>query len=62
MVPPGIDPIMSGTYIWLFRHLEHQNLSINSDFMDRARGCNNSEGGGAGVEGGGGAAEGAHCY
>ena len=23
------DPIMSGTSIWLFRHLEHQNLSSN---------------------------------
>ena len=30
--------------------------------MDRARGCNNSEGGGTWVEGGGGASEGAQCY
>jgi len=26
--PPGNDPIISGTSIWSFRHLEHQNPSI----------------------------------
>ena len=31
------DPIMSGRLIRLFRHLEHQNLSIISEDIGRAR-------------------------
>ena len=29
VAPLANDPIMSGTLIWLFRHIEHQNLSSN---------------------------------
>ena len=31
------NPIMSGTSIRLFRHLEHQKLFIISDYISRAR-------------------------
>ena len=31
------DLIISGTLIWLLRHLEHQNLSIISDYIDIKR-------------------------
>ena len=31
MVLPADDPIMMGRSLWLFRHLECQNLSIISD-------------------------------
>ena len=34
MAPPANNPIMSGRSIWSFRHLEHQNSSIISDFLD----------------------------
>ena len=34
MAPLASDPIMWGRSIQLFRHLEHQNLSIISDFID----------------------------
>ena len=30
VAPLTNDPIMSGTLIWLFRHLEHQNPSSKS--------------------------------
>ena len=34
------DLIMSGTLIWSFRHLEHQNLSIISEDIGRINvGC-----------------------
>ena len=36
-MPLANDPIISGTSIRLFRHLEHQNLSIISEDIDRAR-------------------------
>ena len=36
-MPLANDPIISGTSIWLFRHLEHQNLSIISEDIGRAR-------------------------
>ena len=35
MVPPENDPIMLGTLIQSFRHLEYQNPSISSDFIDK---------------------------
>jgi len=35
--PPENNLIMWGTLIWLFRHLEHQNLSIISGDIGRAR-------------------------
>ena len=45
------DPIMSGTLIWSFRHLEYQNLSIISDSKGRARMVKQFwKGGGAGTE------------
>ena len=31
------DPIMSGTSIWSFRHLKHQNLSTGDDFIYSSR-------------------------
>ena len=34
VVPPENYPNMSGTLIQLFRHLDHQNLSFISDFID----------------------------
>ena len=37
MAPLANDPIMSGRLIRLFRHLEHQNPSIISDSIGRAR-------------------------
>ena len=37
MAPPQNDPMMSGTSIQLFRLLEHQNLSIISEDIGRAR-------------------------
>ena len=36
-MPLANDPIISGTSIRLFRHLEHQNLSIISEDIGRAR-------------------------
>ena len=33
---------MSGRLIWFFTHLEHQNLSIILDFIDRGRMGKNS--------------------
>ena len=36
-MPLANDPIMLGRSIWLFRHLEHQNLSIISEDIGRAR-------------------------
>ena len=45
LVPLANDPIMSGTLIQSSRHLEHQNLSIISEDIDRARMDNNSRGG-----------------
>ena len=37
VVPPENNPIMSGTSIRSFKHLEHQNLSIISEDIDRNR-------------------------
>ena len=37
VVPLSNDPIMSKRLIQSFRHLEHQNLSIISDSIGRAR-------------------------
>ena len=37
--PPGNDPIILGTLIWSFRHLEHQNLSIIDWVIDSWSGC-----------------------
>ena len=37
LVPLANDPIMLGRLIRLFRHLEHQNLSINLGDIGRAR-------------------------
>ena len=37
LVPLANDPIKSGTLIWSFRHLEHQNLSIISEDIGQAR-------------------------
>ena len=37
VAPHANDPIMSGRLIQLFRHLEHQNPSIISDSIGRAR-------------------------
>ena len=37
LVPLANDPIMLGSLIWSFRHLEHQYPSIISDSIDRAR-------------------------
>ena len=37
VAPPENDPIMLGTSIRSFRHLEHQNPSIISDSIGRAR-------------------------
>ena len=31
LAPRANNPIMSGRSIWLFTHLEHQNLSIISE-------------------------------
>ena len=33
MAPLANDPIMSGTSIWSFRHLKHQNLFTGDDFI-----------------------------
>ena len=33
MAPLVNDPAMSGTLIWLLRHLKHQNLSTGDDFI-----------------------------
>ena len=41
-MPPENNLIMSGTPTRLFRHLEHQNPSIISGDIGRARACNNS--------------------
>ena len=37
VAPLENDAILSGTSIWSFRHLEHQNPSIISDFRHRSR-------------------------
>ena len=37
LAPLANDPIMLGRPIRSFRHLEHQNLSIISDLIDRER-------------------------
>ena len=37
VAPLKNDPILLGRSIWLFRHLEHQNPSIISDFRHRDR-------------------------
>ena len=34
MAPLANDPIMSGTSIWSFRHLKHQNPSTGDDFIN----------------------------
>ena len=36
-MPLANDTIMSGTLIWSFRHLEHQNPSIISNDIGRAK-------------------------
>ena len=41
---------MSGTSIWLFRHLEHPNLSIISEDIGRARMVQQFQIGGIGSE------------
>ena len=33
VVPLAKDLIISGTLIWSFRHLKHQNLSTGDDFI-----------------------------
>ena len=45
MAPPKDDSIMSGTSIWSFRHLEHQNSSLFLDDIDSARMVQHSGGG-----------------
>ena len=37
MAPLANNPIMSGTLIWSFEHLKHQNLSTGDDFIDGSR-------------------------
>ena len=49
MAPLANDPIMLGTSIRSFRHLEYQNPSIISEDIGRARMGNNSGGGVRGV-------------
>ena len=49
VAPPENDPIMLGTLMKLFRHLEHQNPSISLDFIDSRE----KKWGGAGGAGGG---------
>ena len=55
MVPHENDPIILGRLIWLFRHLECQNMSVISNFIGIPNGgVKNGKkwgvGGGAGVK------------
>ena len=43
VAPLKNDPILLGRSIWSFRHLEHQNPSIISDFRHRQDGAIKSE-------------------
>ena len=33
VMPPAKDSIMMGRFLWLFRHLKHQNLSTGDGFV-----------------------------
>ena len=58
VAPPENNLIMSGTSIWSFKHLEHQNPSIISEDIGRARSVQQFRIGGGG---GGGSEEEYSC-
>ena len=55
IAPLACNPIMSDILIWSFRHLEHQNLSINLGDIGRASSMQQFRNGG--MEGNGGTEE-----
>ena len=62
VAPLKNDPILSGRSIRSFRHLEHKNLSIISDFIYGTRMVQEYWNGGGGGAAAGGAAAGVQFY